>query len=277
MVMSDAGAEGSQSHAMRRNAIRDQLIAAGAVRIQDLARSFGVTVMTIHRDLNALEQEGWLRKVRGGAVVEPTAQIDTTVRYRRGVRANEKLQIGRCALRHVNPGDALMVDDSTTTLCLVRLLPGLAPLTVMTSFLPAVNALAGERDIELIALGGVYSARYERFCGPDTLDAIDRLRADTFFTSSTAVMGDGGVCHTSVESVALRRAMFSASSRRILLMDHSKFARRAVHRLGLLTDFDVVIVDGSIAAADLAMMREMGVTVEVAGDGGALTSPVIAP
>jgi DeoR/GlpR family transcriptional regulator of sugar metabolism len=69
--------EGARS---RRELIRDRVVEAGSVRNEDLAAEFGVTVMTVHRDLNVLEAQGWLRKVRGGATVDTAALVDTTVR-----------------------------------------------------------------------------------------------------------------------------------------------------------------------------------------------------
>src|SRR5687767_3939771 len=76
------GAGERRTSTQRRVLIRDRVVQTGAVRIEDLATEFGVTVMTIHRDLSVLEAEGWLRKVRGGATVDSSAGIDTSVRHR---------------------------------------------------------------------------------------------------------------------------------------------------------------------------------------------------
>ena len=64
----------------------------------ELAAEFGVTSMTIHRDLNVLEAQGWVRKVRGGATVDTSALIDTTVRHRLADMVGEKQEIARAAL-----------------------------------------------------------------------------------------------------------------------------------------------------------------------------------
>jgi DeoR/GlpR family transcriptional regulator of sugar metabolism len=250
---------------LRRAAICDELIATGAVRVHELVTRFGVTSMTIYRDISALEEQGWARRVRGGAVVEPAAQLDSTVRRRMTAHADEKLRIAHAALAHVASGDALMLDDSTTTLALARLLPARAPLTVITNFLPTVNALARERSVELIVVGGGYDRTYERFDAWHGTEGMDRLRARTLFMSSTAIMGDGGVYHTSRESILIRRAMMEAAERRVLLMDASKFRRPAVHRLAPVGAFDLVIVDAGTGARDLAMLRRHGVEVQVAG------------
>jgi DeoR/GlpR family transcriptional regulator of sugar metabolism len=247
----------------RRELIRARVVEAGSVRIEDLAAEFGVTAMTIHRDLNVLETQGWLRKVRGGATVDISALVDTTVRHRLTDKVAEKQEIARCALRYVDGADALILDDSTTALQLAHLLPDQAPLTVITNFLMAINSLVGKSGIELIALGGSYNATYDAFHGLQAREAISKLRADVVFMSTTAIL-DGRLYHKSEETILIRHAMMEAAARKILLADHSKFRRRATHVLAALTDFDVVIVDSGIDDRDLTAMREHGVHVEVA-------------
>ena len=247
----------------RRELIRDRVVDAGSVRIEDLASEFGVTVMTIHRDLNVLEAQGWLRKVRGGATVDTSALIDTTVRHRLTDKVEEKQEIARCALRYVDGADAVMVDDSTTALQVAHLLPGRGPLTVITNFLMAINGLAGKSDIELIALGGNYNATYDAFHGFHVREAISKLRADVVFMSTTAIL-DGFLYHKSQETILIRHAMMHSAARKILLVDHSKFRRRATHQLAALADFDVVIVDAGLDEQTVSAMRERGVHIDVA-------------
>lgn len=257
------GTEERRTSTQRREVIRERLVRAGSVRIDDLARDFGVTVMTVHRDLNVLEAEGWLRKVRGGATLDATAGIDTSVRHRLTQMSEAKEQIARRALQYVDHSDAVMIDDSTTALALSRLLPGQGPLTVITNFLVAINALADASDIDLIALGGSYDSRYAAFHGLQVRDQIAKLRADVLFMSTTAVL-DGFLYHKSQETILIRHALMGNSARRILMVDHTKFRRRAVHQLAALTDFDVVIVDAGISEDDLSAMEALGVNVEVA-------------
>lgn len=247
----------------RRELIRDRVLRAGSVRIAELAAELGVTAMTIHRDLNVLESEGWLRKVRGGATVDVTAGIDTSVRHRLTVTIEAKEQIARSALRFLDGADSIMLDDSTTALRLAQHLPGRGPLTVITNFLVALNALADASDLQLIGLGGNYDATYAAFHGLQVRDQIAKLRSDVLFMSTTAVL-DGFLYHKSQETILIRHALMASAARRILLVDHTKFRRRAVHQLAPLTDFDAVIVDSDIDPEDLRAMRELGADVHVA-------------
>jgi DeoR/GlpR family transcriptional regulator of sugar metabolism len=257
------GAAPARASDRRRALIRDRVIAAGSVRIDDLAHEHDVTVMTIHRDLNALEAEGWLHKIRGGATVDTSALIDTTVRHRLTDKVAEKRAIARVALEHIGKGEVVLVDDSTTALRLAELLPERGPLTVVTNFLMAINALAGKPGIELIALGGSYNATYDAFHGLHVREAVAKLRADVLVMSTTAVL-DGFLYHKSEETILIRHAMMAAAARKVLLADHSKFRRRATHQLAPITDFDLVIVDAATDAGDVAGLRDRGVEVEVA-------------
>lgn len=247
----------------RREAIRDRVVEAGFVRNEDLATAFGVTVMTIHRDLKVLEAQGWLHRVRGGAQVDMSALVDTTVRHRLTEKVAEKQAIARHALQYVDDGSVVMIDDSTTALELAHLIPDRGPLTVITNFLLAINRLTEAPDLELIALGGSYDATYDSFQGLHVRETIARLRADVAFMSTTAIV-DGDLYHKSDDTILIRHAMMAAAARKVLLVDHSKFRRRATHRFASLTDFDTVVVDAGIDERELVAMRERGVHVEVA-------------
>lgn len=251
----------------RRELIRERVLTTGAVRIDALARELGVTAMTIHRDLDALEADGWLRKVRGGATAQPAALIDTTVRHRLTAMVDAKRAIAAAALEHVHSGEVLLLDDSTTVLELVKLLPGHGPLTAITNFRMAINTLAEAADVELIAVGGTYNNIHDAFLGPTATEEVSRLRADVAFLSTTAIL-DGQLFHKSQATIPIRRAMLASAARKILLVDHQKLQRRGTHRVASLTEFDMVIVDAGIDPASLQRLRELDVEVQVAGERG---------
>lgn len=154
----------------RRRRIREAVLTKGFVRATDLAAEYDVSLMTIHRDLDFLQTQGWLRKVRGGATGLPSAQFHGTVAERMSANSATKQQLARAAATLIGPGQTIILDDSTTCLHLTRELTGRTPLTVLTNSLPAVNALAREPGISLIALGGSYFPRTTRSwaCTPPT-------------------------------------------------------------------------------------------------------------
>ncbi len=247
----------------RRERMRHRVVAEGFVRMEDLVEEHGVSLMTVHRDLDLLQREGWLRKVRGGATSEPSSVHHGDVRQRAAAMADAKQHIAAAALELVEPGMSVLVDESTTGLALARLLPSRGPLTVVTNFLAAVNALAEQQGVDLVALGGDYYPAYDAFLGLRTSEAIGSLRGDLLFMSTTAVT-DGTCYHQSQETVAVKRALMAAAGRRVLLLDHSKFSKQGLYRLAPLTAFDLVIVDAGTPRSDLEGLAALQVPVRVA-------------
>ncbi len=249
--------------AARRERIAEIVLANEAVSARDLAGRFAVSLMTVHRDLDELERQGVLRKIRGGATPQPSSLFESNVRYRLATARAEKDALARHVLGSIEPGQAVLLDDATTTLALARLLPTIAPLTVITNSRPAIEVLYGAPEIRLIALGGEYFTSHDSFMGVLCEDALASVRADVFFMSTSAVSG-GIAWHQEQVTVSAKRAMLRAATRRVLLVDHHKLGKTALHQLAPLTEFDLVVVDDGIDDAGVAQLRDVRVPFEIA-------------
>lgn len=236
--------------------------------IDDLVGHFKVSRMTVHRDLDDLERQGVLRKVRNGATAQPSTLFESDVRYRLQRELPEKEAICEAARAFIEPGQSVLLDEATTLLPLARHLAELGQVTVITNFLLILNELSRHPAVHLVGLGGDYLPRFETFTGLVCERAVAELHADAFFTSTTAV-NDGRAFHPEQQIVSVKRAMMARSTRRYLLVDHGKFGKAALLQVAALTDFDAVIVDEGISAPHLAAMRDAGVRVEVAQRGTA--------
>lgn len=247
----------------RQRAISDAVMAEGAIRIEQLAERFGISVMTVHRDLDELENRGLIRKNRGVATVLSTALVESSDVYRSSRQLSEKEAIAQAALEFIEPGQAIILDDSTSTLHLMRHLKDRTPLTVITNTLTIINDLRGTKGVTLLALGGQYYNWCSAFMGRMTTEDIASLRADVLFMSTSAITDDIAF-HQTQETVDVKRAMFDAAAKRILLADHTKFEKRALHAMLSLERFDAVIVDAQTDGEHVARLRDKGVRVIVA-------------
>jgi len=247
----------------RRQAMTELVVAEGSMRIEALSERFGISLMTAHRDLDELVARGLLRKSRGVASAAPTRLIEASEVYRRSRQAAQKSAIARLAAEQVEPGQALFLDDSTTVLRMVDHLRERTPLTLITHSVTLMNAALALDDITLLGLGGQHQGWCNAFMGSATVRQASRLRADTLVMSMAAI-SDDVVFHPSEATIDVKRAMFDASARRILLADHTKFERRALHGFLPLDAFDQVIVDEGIAADDLSRLHELDIDVLVA-------------
>lgn len=247
----------------RRQMIAEAVMTAGTMRIEELTERFDISLMTAHRDLDELISRGLLRKTRGIVSAAPTSLIEASDVYRANREAPEKEAIAEAAAEFVDSGEAIFFDDSTTVLRMVPHLQSKAPLTIITNSLTLMNEVKGMQDLTLLGLGGQYYNWCNAFMGKMTTSEASGLRADKLFLSMAAVT-DGLVFHQSPEMIETKRAMFEAAATRILLVDHTKFMRRALHSFGPLTDFDIVIVDDQTPSNDIKRLRDSGVDVVVA-------------
>jgi len=260
---SESGSRFRLKQNQRLDVITELVLASGSMRIDELTDMFGVSTMTIHRDLDILDAKGLLRKSRGVVTALATSLFEASTEYRARQGRAEKDAVSRAALELVEPGQAVILDDSTTGLLLAGLLLQRQPLTVITNFQRVIDKLVGHPGIALIATGGQYYQWCEAYMGTVALAGLSTLKADIAFLSSPAITG--GVCyHQHHDAVQVKRAMFDAARRRILYFDHSKLNKRALHAHHKVSDFDAVIVDSRIDPVDLTRLEDTGVEIIVA-------------
>ncbi|MEV0632695.1 DeoR/GlpR family DNA-binding transcription regulator [Nonomuraea wenchangensis] len=248
--------------AQRQADIAEYVLQQGSATAVDLAERFAVSTMTIHRDLDELERQRIVRKHRGGVSVQPSSIFESNVAYRMRSAVREKRALARRARELVEPGMAIMIDGSTTTLELARLLDDDIPLTVVTNFMGAISVLRDLPNIRLIALGGEWYRPHESFLGVPCLEAIDALRVDLLFASISAVSG-GFTYHQEQEVVLVKQAMMRAARRSVLMVDHTKLDRVALHRVAPLPAWDLVLTDDAAPERTLQELRDQGIPYEV--------------
>lgn len=247
----------------RRQLMAEAVMTEGTMRIEDLTERFGISLMTAHRDLDELVGRGLLRKTRGVVSAAPTSLIESSDVYRSSRQSREKRVIAAAAATFLEPGQAVFFDDSTTVLQMVPHLTARVPLTVITNSITLMNELKDVRDLTLLGLGGRFQHWCNAFMGPVTTGEIRRLRADCVFLSMSAIT-DGMVFHQSPEMVETKKAMFDSAAKRILLADHTKFERRALHAMCATDEFDAIVVDDGTPPRLLERMKARGVNVVVA-------------
>jgi DeoR/GlpR family transcriptional regulator of sugar metabolism len=262
-ISGEVGPTGDEANRLpRQERIAALVLERPFVAVKDLARMFGVSLMTIHRDLDLLERQGILRKVRGGATPQPSSVFESNARYRITVARAEKQALANRALTLIEPGQAVMLDDSTTVLTLARLLPALTPLTVLTNSLAVLQDLKAVKQLHMVVLGGDFLPRHNGFSGLVCEATIAAMRADILFMSSMAVSG-GNLFQPDQELALVKRAMIGAAAKRVLLVDNSKFGRVALHRVTSLSAFDLVLVDDGINDAGLRQLQEAQVPYQI--------------
>jgi DeoR/GlpR family transcriptional regulator of sugar metabolism len=245
--------------AQRRQAIL-RAVRSGTAHVSALADEFGVSEMTVRRDLEALARDGKLERVHGGAVNVESERPFSEIAVE---RLEAKDRIGRAAAALVEDGETVMLDIGTTTLQVARHLRGRS-LTVITTNLAAYEELLPEPKIELVLPGGVVRRNYRSLVGMFAEDTLRRLRADVAFLGTSAIDADLGVWDTTMVEVPIKRAMIVASQRTVLLADAAKFDMDAMVRVCEASELDAIVTDHRVPAKRRKALDRAGVEVIVA-------------
>jgi len=235
-------------------------IRAGATGIAPLAQRFGVSQMTIRRDLAALAREGAVELARGGAVAlsgeRPFAE--TAV-----VRWQQKDRIGAAAAALVADGQTVMVDIGTTTLQAARHLHG-RRVTVVTTSMAVYEELAADEGIELILPGGRLRRNYRSLVGELAVRSLRQLRADLLLLGTSGVDAELASWDSTAVELPIKRTMIEAANEVVLLADAAKLTMRGGLRVCGAEQLDRLVTDRPLAPAAAAAAARAGVAVTVA-------------
>lgn len=250
----------STSRQVRLDAILECLLADENETAQSLSTRFGLSLMTVHRDLDELQRRGVVRKFRGGVSVARTSTYEISAPLRRLVAVPQKKAIAAAAARMVAPGQSILLDDSTTVASMLDHLLDIEELHIVTNYLPTLTRIAHDGGTTVTAIGGTLDMGHESFLGVGAVAAIRNLRVDTAFFSTTSADLDG-TYHQEESIVSVKAEMMRSARRRVLLVDSGKLGGTSLHRVSGWEVVDDLVTDIGAPADLLGALRAQGVRV----------------
>lgn len=235
----------------RHQTILHLLERRGRVTVSDLAAQFAVSEMTVRRDLDALERQGLLRRVRGGAVSARGRSYEPPFLTRSTVHQAEKERIGRLAAGLVQDGDSIALDVGTTALEIARCLclSDKRNLTVVTPSFRVAGLLAEQPDIRIILTGGILRPGELSLVGQMAEQAFERFYVDKLFLGIGGVSLQAGLTEYNLEDAQVKQAMIRSAKEIILVTDSSKFDQIAFAAVAPLEAVDRIVTDEGIPSA----------------------------
>jgi DeoR/GlpR family transcriptional regulator of sugar metabolism len=261
---------GIAEHERQQHVLR-LLDGQGRVSVSDLIERFGVSAVTIRKDLESLERRRLLRRVRGGAVRHEGADEGAfEMRLRHSVAA--KQAIARAAAAYVRDGDAISLDCSTTCYYLALELRARRGLVVVTNGLRAADVLSESDSITVVVLGGTVRKSSQSLVG-DVGDVFSsRGRLTVGFFGLRSLSPEHGLMELSLEETTVKRRLAAACDSVYGLFDSSKLGRFALHPFVTTDHLTGLITDECTPDDVMAEWSARGVKVErvpVAGAGPA--------
>lgn len=254
----------------RERTILELLQVHGFISFRELARQIDASAATLRRDLERMDSEGLVNRVRGGVEqvekaagrnAEYTQLMGTPFHENIARHREQKEAIGRAAAKLCAPGSAVMLDGGSTTLQMCRHFEGKA-LQVLTNSLHIVNALLPQTQTRIWMPGGALFREQNIILTAAGDDAMPRFHAPQLFMGAAAV-GKQGVMQADVVLVAAERRLIERAEEVILLVDSSKF-QGSGNVVCDLDEVDVVVTDKGISRPDRAMLKAAGIQVIIA-------------
>ena len=230
---------------VRRLKITELVKEKGLVKIEELAKMLGTSEVTIHRDLKYLENEGELRKLRGGAVAIPS-EAEVQFSYRTQSCIEEKKLIGMVAAQLIEEGDVVIMDGSTTCLEVAKRIKTMFNITVFTNNPFIMYELMHSQGIILYFIGGLFSRDLECFVGAEVEDYISKLHITKGIFGASAISPKFGITGPYPQLVSIQKQIIKVSSQVIIVADHTKFGKVAFEKAADVDLIDFIITDSKV-------------------------------
>ena len=241
----------------------EELARTGRVGVAELAHETGTSEMTIRRDLDLLQSQGLVRRVRGGAVgVALRGEvIPFALRDRQGKEVKRRLANAVAEL--ISDGEAVALDNGTTCLAVARVLAGRA-ITVMPLSLHAAVVLGESARTKLIMPGGEVSSPELASYGAAAEAGVRGIHFDTAVVSSCAALPAHGLTTNTLADAAMKRALIESSARVVLAIESAKLERTAMVTVAGPEAVDVLVTDADADADALETYRSADVEIRLA-------------
>jgi DeoR/GlpR family transcriptional regulator of sugar metabolism len=250
----------------RRHRILERIAEDQTIHVGELARSLGVSEMTIRRDIRGLERDGFVRQTYGGATAHITKSLDIAFNARALQHTREKRRIGMRATHLLGDARVVFVGIGTTAEQFARFLPVQPGLVVVTPALPTASLL-GTRPINVIALGGTVR-RDELTCvGPAAAATLARFRFDLAVIGAAGLSARWGLTEVDDADAEIQRLAIERSARVVVIADGSKIgsaANAVVADAGLIR---TLVTDEGAPGSELAALRALGLEIIIANPG----------
>lgn len=250
----------------RRRAIIDRLTERGEVSVDELARVFETSEVTIRKDLAELEQNGLLLRRYGGAVPLPGEFVGEAVSVGRGKVSDRKQSLAQAAAALIQDHNRLIIDSGTTTAALLPELGNKQGLVVMTNALDIANALRElENEPTLLMTGGTWDPRSESFQGTLAEQTLRAFNFDQLFIGADGLDLVRGTT-TFNELYNLSRVMADVSREVIVMAESEKLDRRIPNLELPWSEVSTLVTDTGFPDTAAEALESMGVRVIRAPD-----------
>ena len=265
----------------RYEKISGLLESEGSVKTSTLCSLLSASRETIRRDLETMEAQGLLRRIRGGAMKLEPSKTDSQMPGVPVQEKNESLQyasfdkrqkqhflnkekVARKAAEYISEGQAIALDSGTTALELARVIKHrFHSLTVVTNSLPVAAELADAEGITLVLTGGIYNSDEKAFTSDLATLIFSRINIDILFLTTCGISVERGITYQRVDEIIVQDRMMEASGKTIVIADSSKIGVNSLVKMCGIDRISMIITDSNAPAEQTKALEQAGVQVVI--------------
>ena len=244
----------------RRQSLSELLRKQPGLRVPELAKALGISEGTVRNDLNALEKEGILTRVHGGAVLKNNlVYFDASFGLRFQGNALAKQAIARQAAKLVSDGASILLDASTSIYYLAQQLAQYRRLRVLTNGIEVARLLARDPTNTVVLIGGVVNPEGSSVSGNFSEKVIRDLHVNKAFVSGSGFSLERGLTDVYLAEAELKTSAIASAQEIYALVDSSKIGVEDLTSFARLEQITHLFTDSGLSAAWLERLRSAGV------------------
>lgn len=250
----------------RRRLIQKEVEEKGEVRVAYLSEKYNCSEVTIRNDIKALDQEGILKRVHGGAIALEKVRTRKYVAESIYKNTEQKRKIAACAYKFIEDRDTIIIDDASSSFYLALYIKEHPEkrLAVVTNSLLSGNELAGLDHVDLYMIGGHVGGHLAATMGDDALENMKRFRVDKAFIGVHSINFEVGITSIATPQMQVKRAILNMSNNVYVLADSSKFGSGYLSVICPMKDVYKIITDDGVSDGNIKKAQEESVSLVIA-------------
>lgn len=224
--------------------IKNYLIENKQLEVNILSKMLNVSEVTIRRDLEKLEKEGFITRTHGGAVLNTGDNSYNENLYIDDIdeESADHGDIADIAIEMINDDDVIMLSNGVINLSIAKKLINKKNLTVVTNDILIAAELTNHQTIKVILLGGVIDSSTKSVFGTLTIDNLNLFFVNKLFIEVNGISNNLDVTVSSINMASLIQASIKNSNERIVLCSSEAFRKNSFYKVGKLTEITEKVI-----------------------------------
>lgn len=248
----------------RRRYILDQIAKDGFVKVAELAKTLGVTQVTIRKDLNHLETYGALQRAHGSAIQPVHQNTDPGLNVQKLINFEQKQKIAEVAASLIKSDDSIFLASGSTITVFAENLKPKGKLNVVSISVNISAHLGDIPGITVMQVGGVLYGNTLSVLGAEASKTIENLYCSKVFFGVDGIDPEYGLTCGTGEEASITQKMIQSAQTSIVLCDSSKLGQRGFARICEVGDIDILITDSGLPMEARQRIEDMGVKLIIA-------------